>query len=365
MIEAKGNKIMKSLIWLILITINLSGNDFKKHEITCDNNVSSGCRERAYLALEVNKDSDEAEEYFLKACELQDPKSCSFLGYMYRSKNVNKKDEKRYFKFFYKACQLGNPESCMFVGSLYSKTNPIQATRHYQKACELGNQRGCERLGRNYFSGYGIKKDRKQGINLFKKNCQLNHNGCLWYVGFIGIGEEYKDLNISEFKLLKYNCSLNNDLSCNDLGFLSLEVYQDYTKAENYFKKACQLQNQESCKMLGFIYKNKHTEKKDQKKSFYYFNKACELANPYACQYAGLMYWRGEGVQKDWGMSAQLYKRSCDLGNSVGCRFLGSSYYLGQGVTLDKVKAIQLYKQACNDGEHYGCMKYIYFSAQK
>jgi len=62
---------MKNIIWLLLITLNLNANDLKKYEIICDNNVSNGCLERAYFALEVNKNYDEAEKYFLKAVSLK------------------------------------------------------------------------------------------------------------------------------------------------------------------------------------------------------------------------------------------------------------------------------------------------------
>jgi len=372
---------IKKILLLMVMASNLSANYFNKHEMDCDNNLSDGCRERAYLALEVNKNYDEAEKYFLKACELNDAKSCSLLGYMYRSKNAKKRDEKKYFQFFDKACQIGDANSCTIIGSLYYSKNSsnstkknmikvkiedlIQATKYYKKACELGNQRGCERLATNYLLGYGIKKDRKKAIKLFKKNCQLNYNGCLLYVGVTRKNQRYRDLNISELKRLSKGCELNSSNSCNNLGFLSLEVYQDYNKAETYFRKACQLKNQESCKMLGFIYKNKHTGKQDFKKSFKYFNRACKLGNGYACSYLALMYLRGEGIEKDTVKSTLAYEKACHLGNDRGCTFLGDRYRLGQGTKMDKVKVIELYKQSCTNNEHYGCVKYIGFSAQK
>jgi len=239
----------------------------------------------------------------------------------------------------------------------------IQATKYYKKACELGNQRGCERLATNYLLGYGIKKDRKKAIKLFKKNCQLNYNGCLLYVGVTRKNQRYRDLNISELKRLSKGCELNSSNSCNNLGFLSLEVYQDYNKAETYFRKACQLKNQESCKMLGFIYKNKHTGKQDFKKSFKYFSQACELGNGYACFYLGAMYFRGEGSKKNINLSRASYHKACILGHNRGCTALGDYYRLGQSVKKDKIKAITLYKQSCYDNS-LACIKYIDFSTQ-
>ncbi|CAA6801599.1 MAG: Unknown protein [uncultured Sulfurovum sp.] len=373
---------MNIILLLIVLAINLSASDFKKYEIECANNLSMGCRERAYLALEINRSYDEAEKYFLRACELKDAKSCQLLGYMYGSSNANKQDSKKRFDFFKKACQLGNAESCTVIGSIYSskkhsnstKKNMIkvkiedliQATKYYEKACKLGDQRGCGRFGATYLLGYGIKNDQQKAIKIFKDTCKkTSYYGCSLYISLTGHNMKYRDLYISEERILRKGCELNVSNACNDLGFLSLEVYQDYSKAEKYFRQACQLQNQESCKMLGFMYESNYTGKKDFKKSFYYFNRACELDNGYACQYTGLMYWSGKSIKKDWTKSAQLYQKSCDLEYSSGCRSLGSSYYLGEGVEINRRKGIELYKQACTKGEHYGCLKYIGFATQQ
>jgi len=366
---------IRNIISLMIICISLNANDFKKYEIGCENNISSECRERAYLALEVNKSYDEAEKYFLKACELNDAKSCSLLGYMYRSKNAKKRDEKKYFQFFDKACKLGDGNACTVIGSIFysrsAKNNEVKvrqtdifySTKYYERACYFGDQRGCKQLGRHYLLGYGVKQDKRKAIKIFKSDCQLSSEGCYMYVGIIGKNSENEDLNISEFTRLTKDCDVNSSCSCNKLGFLSLEVYQDYDEAERYFTKACQLKNQESCKMLGFIYKNKHTGKQDFKKSFKYFSQACELGNGYACFYLGAMYFRGEGSKKNINLSRASYHKACILGHNRGCTALGDYYRLGQSVKKDKIKAITLYKQSCYDNS-LACIKYIDFSTQ-
>jgi len=358
---------MKYIIYVIIITFNLNANDFIKNITKCDHNLSKSCRELAFLSLEVHHSYDESEKYFLKACDLKDAKSCRLLSYIYRSKRTNKRDKKKQFNFLKKACQLGHPNACTALGHrYYSKINSgkidkkdlLQGNKSYKKACELGDQDGCYNLGTQYLNKYGIEKDRKEAIKLFKKSCQINYRGCSLYLNLI-IG---KDLNISEFTILSKECKSNISSSCNNLGFLSFEVYHDYNKAEKYFTKACHLQNQESCKILAFLYESERIGKRDLKKSFYYFDKACKLGSRYSCFYEGFMYSVGEGIKKDIVKSTKLYQKSCNMGNTSGCTFLGDRYRLGRGIKVDKRKAIEIYKKACNNGGHLACIKYISFS---
>ena len=184
---------MKNIILLILIMINLNASNLKKHKINCDNNITTECRELGFLSLEVNKNYDEAEDYFLKACELKDAKSCRLLGYIYRSKSTTKRDKQKQFYFFKKACQLSNPNACTALGLLYSskessikssKKNMInvnekdllQATKSYERACKGADDRGCRYLGLSYLSGNGIRKDRKKAVDIFKYNCQISND---------------------------------------------------------------------------------------------------------------------------------------------------------------------------------------------
>lgn len=354
---------IKYMMWMILVTLSLNANDLKKHQINCDNNLSLSCRELAYFSLEENKDYDEAEKYFLKACKLKDAKSCRLLGYIYRNKHTKKTDTKKKFDFFKKACQLDHPNACTALGHLYyQRKNLIEATKSYKKSCILGDLSGCKALGIQYLGGHGIERNMRKSVEILKANCKVNGEGCSLYIGLVSHKIRYKELNPYTYKMLIKSCDLNISNSCNDLGFLSLEVYQDYNKSEKYFQKACQLQNQESCKMIGLLNDNNFINKKNLKKSFYYFNKACKLNNKYACHYAGSMYLEGKGIKKDIEKATVLYQKACNLHDILSCTFLGDYYRLGQGIKVDKVKAVQLYKEACDNGGHLACMKYIGFS---
>lgn len=130
-------------------------------------------------ANEPNLDKLKAE------CEKNNAKSCYDLGSMLLSGSQSNRDELAK-KYLLKSCNLNYADGCYFysMSLMFSGLNELNSVekenerlayqklskylsilvKYNQKACDLGSVNGCDELGSAYWSGEGIKKDRKMAF---------------------------------------------------------------------------------------------------------------------------------------------------------------------------------------------------------
>jgi len=101
----------------------------------------------------VTQDKVKAEQYFSRACELDDISSCNKL------QSIKKITTKVDFNLAKKACEHNGKVACYKLGELYASKNPIvekddkKALEYFQKACDLGHNQACKRIGDYYKNG--------------------------------------------------------------------------------------------------------------------------------------------------------------------------------------------------------------------
>ncbi|KAE9416343.1 hypothetical protein Angca_006482 [Angiostrongylus cantonensis] len=135
-------------------------------QIACDGEVKQGCR---YLALvhwngEKHRppDSQSAEKYMKKACELEDGEACWLLSTWYMGSNQKfRVESKRKLKELDKKSR----------GSL--ERDMCKSLEYGIKACELGIPQSCANVARMYKLGDGIEKNLDEAKKYVDKAIEL------------------------------------------------------------------------------------------------------------------------------------------------------------------------------------------------
>ncbi len=183
-------------------------------------------------------------------------------------------------------------------------------------------------LGKQYYYGYGVKKDIKKSLEYLKKGCKLNEpkacNGLGWIYQH---NKKYKNIPLA-VKYFKKACNeLKYGTSCNYLGVI-YHRQKDYKNAVKYYKFACDLNDSWGCSDLGWHYEHGKGVGKDLDLAKEYFQKACNLKKKF-CVNLGYFY---EKQKNDYKKAFKYYKIACDNNGSMGCNNLAWMYLDGRGV---------------------------------
>ena len=357
-------------------------------------------------------DKDERNLAKLKAeCEKNNAKSCYDLGSFIAEESEKSGNDEKSFdtqmlnsakNYFLKSCDLNYANGCfsysmwlMFSGFnelnsaekenkklAYKKLSKYLPTfiKYNQKACDLGSVNGCDELGSGYWSGEGVKKDRKMAFKLFKKSCDLAQShekiagsfneeiarartsckrvGRIYYNGEEGIGKN-RQLALEYF----YKACEVNVFECG-MSAESFYKKQDYDFAFNLAQKGCEVGDDVSCNYLGILYQEGKGTTQDLNKAFWAFQKLCYWKKDYGtigmkqvgCFNLALCYANGQGVEQDYKRAFNSFKELCDKNEmSSACAIMGEYYYNAQGVRQDYRKAMEYFGKACDMGEQSGC----------
>jgi hypothetical protein len=133
------------------------------------------------------------EAEYTSKCSNGDGVACSLLASAYRDGTLLAtdvvRDGQKYRFFAYRACQSGHLFSCLTVGAWSEKGEGVPqnlpaAAQYFSKVCEaspieVSTKFGCADLGRLYLGAKGLAYDRKRGLALLKRSCDLGaDHGC-------------------------------------------------------------------------------------------------------------------------------------------------------------------------------------------
>lgn len=393
----------------------------------CSVIVFCACASQTQSAQKADK--DELNLAKLKAeCEKNNAKSCYELGFtLFIGSERSGNDEKPFDakmlnsakSYLLKSCDLNYGDGCysyaMALGFsglnelnsaereneklAYKKLSKYLPTfvKYNQKACDLGSVNGCDELGNAYWSGEGVKKDRKMAFALFKKSCDLaqshekiagslneqiaraqiscNKVGRMYYNGEDGVTKN-RQLALEYFykacEVNRFECGMSADY---------FYKKQDYEFAFQFAKKGCEVGDKISCNYLGILYGNGKGTASDLNKAFWTFYKLCHQDKTYGtigmqelgCYNLGLAYAHGKGVEQNYKLAFEAFQKSCPStdkefigkkengeilfrsGYSAGCAMVGEYYYNAKGIRQDYRKAMEYFGKACDMGEQSGC----------
>jgi len=123
----------------------------------------------------VGIDFERANQFFKKACDLNEYPGCVRLGHHYESGEGVTRNLPMAETLYQKACDGGDPWGCLNLGGFYEeglggKADLQKAQKFYQKSCDGGGG-GCFALGRLYENGRGVKKDLVRAREFYQKAC--------------------------------------------------------------------------------------------------------------------------------------------------------------------------------------------------
>lgn len=136
-----------------------------------------------FFGLGCTRNGDTAVEYFVKACELDDPSGCDAAGKIYsgfESTLSQYNDHERGLKYLLRGCNtelktqlFETSESCYAAAFVYafSKLIPKDLEKTIElgtKACELGQMRACKLVSETY-SKLGNEEMSKKFLDQFNK----------------------------------------------------------------------------------------------------------------------------------------------------------------------------------------------------
>lgn len=158
---------------------------------------------------------------------------------------------------------------------------------------------------------------------------------------------------------LEAACWQSNDgLACNSLGFMrlnSIELVQDFDKAQLFFQRGCEVENWQACGNLGTLYLDAIGVKENFDVAKEYYELACFNGFAPACTALGYMFWEGKGVRKNFSLALNFFGFGCQHRDPFGCVLSARLHLEGQGVPKDPEKAITYFEAACDLNLELAC----------
>ncbi len=156
-------------------------------EKVCDKGVGAGCNDLAYMyahGIHVRKDIFEAISLYTDACQYGEASGCNNLGNMYENGSFGvTKDKAKAEQFFSRACDLDDIASCNKLESI-TQINSKVDFETAQKACKGGSKVGCYKLGEIFATkNHIVRKNDEQAIIYFTKACNLGQSQACRRVG--------------------------------------------------------------------------------------------------------------------------------------------------------------------------------------
>lgn len=144
----------------------------------CTDNDADSCYQLGLLyetGFGVNKDSNKADTFIIKSCELESSSGCKAIAYRTFARYQITND-KTYFSeavnYFNKACNLYDKKSCKMAADLYFSTEEFnKAVKLYQKACFSDDGESCYKVGSQLMTGAGCPLDTSLAKKYFVISC--------------------------------------------------------------------------------------------------------------------------------------------------------------------------------------------------
>lgn len=173
--------------------------------------------------------------------------------------------------------------------------------------------------GRDYYYGYGEKRDYLEALRFFRMAAEMNHPRAINTLGV---------------------------MYANGQG-----VAKNKTEAVRLYRKAADMGHAKAITNLSWMYRNGWGVLKDEAEAVRLYRKAAKMGDANAITCLGVMYRNGRGVEKNEAKAARLYRKAAEMGNKVGAYNLGDCYERGMGVTKSLENARRWYQKAADLGD--------------
>jgi hypothetical protein len=146
----------------------------------CEQGRASACSKLASMythGLGVTPDAAKALALEERACALNSPESCVFLGYKLREGKLGPRDLPRARQLFTQGCEEGVADGCEALAEFYESGNgvPQDMSRYVElmeRACDLGDLYACANGSYPYRDGAGnVARNPRRAERLLRKSC--------------------------------------------------------------------------------------------------------------------------------------------------------------------------------------------------
>ena len=235
------------------------------------------------------------------------------------------KDYEQAMNYFIKALDAGSIKAMNEIGFMYQygygvTKNKSEAVKWYKRGVELGDTYSMNSLADCLLKGIGTDKNVDEALQLYRKAAELGNFQRV--KDFATCLIKYFDNESEAYKWLKKACNKNSIdwiLQRNESTDKDLKVMEELADIY-YFSMPDTPEN----KLKAFKWREKMA-KRDSRYSY-------DLAT---------MYWDGDGVEKNLNKAFKLFKQSAELGNTQSMRELAKIYLKGELVPKDESKALE------------------------
>ncbi len=281
--------------------------------------------------LGVDIDLTKSDEYYSKALT-----AFKEIEQNYQANNKYASKIKGYMQY-----RIGK----MYAQGLGTKQDYIKANIWLNKSVDLENRYAMYTLGSHYYNGYGVEKNLKQALDLYKKSAAAKGGnpyadyalGKMYAKGEgtpIDLQEADKYYNNAFIKFKKMEEDNGDDKLQYRLGsmcYKGIGTEKDIDKAISYLEKSSAVGNANAQYLLSKIYLE--TESLDKiPQAISLLEKSAIKGNNNLAQYAlGKLYLQSEDVEKDIEKALEFLSLSAEQGNQYAQCSLGIVYFFGKG----------------------------------
>lgn len=271
---------------------------------------------------------EKALQLYIQAAERNYIPAIHKVAGFYYQGEVVEQSMKDYLSWLTKAAELGDAVAQNKVGVCYyngeGTIQNIEKAEYWQlKAANQGNIHAMNNLRILYFNQDKIEESLKwtrMGAERGQIECQYELGGA--YNNGKGVKED-KDQAAYWYKMAADN---GHKSACNILAVIYHDEKDDYAQALYYLNKAAELGDENAFFNLGFTYEQGHGTEKDYTKAEEYYKKALKYDNSLtnSARYRlGVMYYEGrDGVKKDKKKGESLLKEAAKNGNEKAKKYL-------------------------------------------
>lgn len=338
------------------------------------------------LGLGVEKNSDTADEYYVKAFagfqEVELSKAWKYteyrIGKMHAAGQGIDQDYQKAAEWFQLSAEKKYKYAQYSLGALYHRGQGVEqdldkAFELYLKSAKQGFPYADFEVAKMYRDGIGTDKDKTKARQYFQgafkgfeRLEQTSKDDKIQYrLGWMlqnGVGSEQDLIRAKDY--YQKSAKMGNVYSSFALAKIVLKEENpepDELKKAIEFLQSVADSDDVSLKdiknpaaySLGKLFLEGKVVAKNIAQAIHYFETSNGYGNPWASYQLGKLYLQGKEIPKNLEKAIQYLTRSAEVGNPFSQYLLGKTYLLGKDVLKDKEQAIKWLNLSAEQGNEY------------
>ena len=283
------------------------------------------------------------------------------LGDIYASGIGAPVDYKKAEDYFIKAADLNSDDAVNRLALMYLLEDGLDSgdeTENSKKTAELikrvadkGNPQALYILSMMYENGFHVQKDSKKSMDLLRKSADKGHPEALFSLGYLYLmGHNVNQDNAKGLELMKKAGMVGYGDASNNVGMAYLKgeiVKQDYKEAQKWLEQAIGQGSVLATHNVGLVYEKGLGVEVDYEKARKLFAIAADIGYTPSMIKMAEIYEQGLGVKVDHENARSWLMKAVQANDVDAMLILANSYYFGgYGYAIDKEKGIEWLNKA-------------------